>query len=63
MNPKTPTEDTLAIIMGGGADASAMTRPNDYPNDLENLLPIGNIHLITSENQIRVEARAMAAMD
>jgi hypothetical protein len=30
---------------------------------VENLLPIGNIHLITSESQIRVEARAMAAMD
>jgi hypothetical protein len=30
---------------------------------VENLLPIGNIHLITSESQIRVEARAMAALD
>ena len=29
---------------------------------VENLLPIGNIHLIT-ESQMRVEARAMAAMD
>jgi hypothetical protein len=30
---------------------------------VENLLPIGNIHLITSESQIRLEARAMAALD
>ncbi len=30
---------------------------------VENLLPIGNIYLITSESQIRVEARAMAALD
>ena len=28
-----------------------------------NLLPIGNIHLITSESQICVEARAMAALN